>query len=379
MSTEQFSFSDHSHRRFNPLTRSWVLCSPHRAKRPWLGQVEEASVEKRPEYDPECYLCPGNKRATGAQNDNYASTYVFPNDYAAVHAEQPDCLSSTIAQVAAGNASSELFQVESTCGQCKVVCFSPRHDLTLPELELDAICEIVRTWQHIYTQLSADPTIQYVQIFENKGSMMGCSNPHPHGQVWALSEVPSEPRKEIESFKAFKAKSTSGGSDDTHSCLLCNYVKAEEENAAASETANRIIVQNNSFVALVPFWAVWPFETMIAAKSHVEDVTKLSAEQIRDLAAVLKELTCRYDNIFQCSFPYSMGLHQSPIAGHSDADYCHFHMHFYPPLLRSATVRKFLVGFEMMAEPQRDLTAEQAASRLRAQSTTHYKKQKLVC
>ncbi|KAJ1799956.1 galactose-1-phosphate uridyl transferase [Coemansia sp. RSA 2399] len=364
MSTEEFSFSDHSHRRFNPLTRTWVLCSPHRAKRPWLGQVEEAADEQRPPHDPRCYLCPGNTRATGEQNATYTSTYVFANDYAAVHAKQPDCSPHALAQIA-GEAS-DLFQVKSTRGQCKVVCFSPRHDLTLPELPLDAICQIVRAWQDIYIELSADASIGYVQIFENKGAMMGCSNPHPHGQVWALSEVPSEPATEIESFKAFK--STHAGS-----CLLCTYVEAEVSNAASS-SANRIVVQNASFVALVPFWALWPFETMVVARSHVPDVAKLSAEHTRDLAAVLQELTCRYDNVFQCSFPYSMGLHQAPTAGHPDSDACHFHMHFYPPLLRSATVRKFLVGFEMMAEPQRDLTAEQAASRLRAQSPVHYKK-----
>ncbi|KAJ2847976.1 galactose-1-phosphate uridyl transferase, partial [Coemansia erecta] len=186
MSDNEFSFSDHSHRRFNPLTDSWVLCSPHRAKRPWLGRVEEAPVEQRPEYDPECYLCPGNKRATGAQNEKYTSTFVFPNDYAAVHASQPDCTASDIEQVAGKDASSELFRVQSTRGQCSVVCFSPRHDLTLPELSLDEICDVVRAWKSIYTRLSDDPKINYVQIFENKGSMMGCSNPHPHGQVWAL-------------------------------------------------------------------------------------------------------------------------------------------------------------------------------------------------
>ncbi|KAJ1663620.1 galactose-1-phosphate uridyl transferase [Coemansia sp. RSA 1813] len=368
MSTKEFSFSDHSHRRFNPLTRAWVLCSPHRAKRPWLGQVEETLADQRPEYDPKCYLCPGNTRATGAQNDQYTSTYVFTNDYAAVHSKQPECSPSALVQVAGDSSkASELFQVESTCGQCKVVCFSPRHDLTLPELPLDDICRIVHAWQDIYTDLSADHSIEYVQIFENKGAMMGCSNPHPHGQVWALSEVPSEPAKEIDSFKAFRNKHAE------NPCLLCTYVEAEVGNAAISATANRIVAQNDSFVALVPFWALWPFETMVVAKSHLSDITKLSANQTRDLAAVLKELTCRYDNIFQCSFPYSMGLHQSPTASHPDSNCCHFHMHFYPPLLRSATVRKFLVGFEMMAEPQRDLTAEQAASRLRAQSQVHYK------
>ncbi|KAJ2888862.1 galactose-1-phosphate uridyl transferase [Coemansia asiatica] len=370
MSDNEFSFSDHSHRRFNPLTDSWVLCSPHRAKRPWLGRVEEAPVEQRPEYDPECYLCPGNKRATGAQNEKYTSTFVFPNDYAAVHASQPDCTASDIEQVAGKDASSELFRVQSTRGQCSVVCFSPRHDLTLPELSLDEICDVVRAWKSIYTRLSDDPKINYVQIFENKGSMMGCSNPHPHGQVWALSEIPSEPAKEIASLKKFNQRHCS---ESPYVCVLCSYVKAEESNAAASESTNRVVLQNESFMAIVPFWAVWPFETMIVAKSHISNINQLNDQQTRDLAQVMQGLTCRYDNLFQCSFPYSMGLHQSPTASHPDAACCHLHLHFYPPLLRNSTVRKFLVGFEMMAEPQRDLTAEQAAARLRALSSIHYK------
>ncbi|KAJ1940419.1 galactose-1-phosphate uridyl transferase, partial [Kickxella alabastrina] len=371
MPSEEFSFTDHSHRRFNPLNDSWVLCSPHRAKRPWLGQVEEASTEQRPEYDPQCFLCPGNTRATGAQNPNYPSTYVFPNDYAAVHKSQPDCPESALAQVAGANASDELFRVESTRGQCSVVCFSPRHDLTLPELSLDEICEVVRTWQSIYTELSKDPGVGYVQLFENKGAMMGCSNPHPHGQVWALSDVPSEPKKEMESLKKFNKKHASN--TGPRACLLCSYTKAEEANAAAGESTNRVVLQNDSFMGIVPFWAVWPFETMIVAKSHLSNINELDALQIRHLAEIMQGLTCRYDNMFQCSFPYSMGIHQSPTANHPDADGCHLHLHFYPPLLRNATVRKFLVGFEMMAEPQRDLTAEQAASRLRALSPIHYK------
>ncbi|KAJ2490107.1 galactose-1-phosphate uridyl transferase [Coemansia sp. RSA 2050] len=367
---EGFSFSGHSHRRFNPLTGSWVLCSPHRAKRPWLGQVEEAAREQRPAHDPACFLCPGNKRATGTTNDCYTSTYVFPNDYAAVHAEQPDCSADSLALVAGENASSDLFRVESARGQCSVICFSPRHDLTLPELGLDEICQIIRTWQSVYHELSANSGIAYIQIFENKGAAMGCSNPHPHGQVWALSVVPSEPAKEIESLKAYRQAHMSA---NPNACLLCAYVSAEEGNAAAGEQSSRLVLQNKSFVALVPFWATWPFETMIVAKHHIASIADLCEPKIADLAEIMQGLTCRYDNLFQCSFPYSMGLHQAPTATHPDAACCHLHMHFYPPLLRSATVRKFLVGFEMMAEPQRDLTAEQAASRLRAQSPTHYK------
>ncbi|KAI8325223.1 galactose-1-phosphate uridylyltransferase [Martensiomyces pterosporus] len=371
MSSEEFSFTDHSHRRFNPLTNTWVLCSPHRAKRPWLGQVEDPATEQQPEYDPACYLCPGNVRATGVKNDNYASTYVFPNDYAAVHAEQPECSAQSLSQVAGSSPSEELFRVESARGECKVVCFSPRHDLTLPELSLAEISQVIRTWQDMYAEMSARPGIGYVQLFENKGAMMGCSNPHPHGQMWALSDVPTEPGKEIDSFKAFRAKHAE---EAECPCLLCAYVKAEEQNAAKNGAANRVVLQNDSFMAIVPFWALWPFETMIVAKRHICNITELTDSQISDLAEVMQGLTCRYDNMFQCSFPYSMGVHQSPTAGHPDADCCHLHLHFYPPLLRSTTVRKFLVGFEMMAEAQRDLTAEQAASRLRALSPVHYKK-----
>ncbi|KAJ2821950.1 galactose-1-phosphate uridyl transferase, partial [Coemansia erecta] len=335
MSSEEFSFTDHSHRRLNPLTQSWVLCSPHRAKRPWLGQVEESSSEQRPEYDPKCYLCPGNTRATGARNEQYESTFVFTNDYAAVHADQPECSDAALKQVAGSHASGELFRVESTRGQCKVVCFSPRHDLTLPELSIGDISKVVRTWQQVYAELSADPAIGYVQLFENKGAMMGCSNPHPHGQVWALSDVPSEPAKEMASLHAFQQKHRHGA------CLLCSYVEAEQKNANA-ESTNRVVLENDSFMALVPFWAVWPFETMIVAKAHVADVGGLSSKQVHDLAETMQGLTIRYDNMFECSFPYSMGLHQSPTAAHPDSACCHLHLHFYPPLLRSATVRKFL-------------------------------------
>ncbi|KAJ2776372.1 galactose-1-phosphate uridyl transferase [Coemansia javaensis] len=367
-----FSPADHPHRRFNPLTGSWVLCSPHRAKRPWLGQVEAAAVadERRPAHDPQCYLCPGNRRATGAQNSDYTGTYVFANDYAAVHGEQPECTAEALAQVAGSGASDELFRIESVRGQCRVLCFTPRHDLTLAELGVDEVCRVVRAWQGVYAELSADPGIEYVQLFENKGAAMGCSNPHPHGQAWALSSIPAEPAAEMAALKAFRRRHGGSGPD---ACLLCSYARAEEANAAAGEAANRIVLQNASFVVVVPFWAVWPFETMVVARSHATDIGTLDDAQARDLAEVVRELAIRYDNLFQCSFPYSMGLHQSPTAGHPDGACCHLHLHFYPPLLRSATVRKFLVGFEMMAEPQRDLTPEQAAARLRALSPVHYK------
>ncbi|KAJ2145102.1 galactose-1-phosphate uridyl transferase [Coemansia sp. RSA 678] len=359
----EFSFTDHSHRRFNPLTQSWVLCSPHRAKRPWLGQTEEQSTSTQPPYDPKCYLCPGNTRATGTRNEQYTSTYVFTNDYAAVHENQPMCTNTDIEQVTRSSANG-LFRVESACGTCKVVCFSPRHDLTLPELSVEEIIQVVSAWQQVYADLSRNPEIKYVQLFENKGAVMGCSNPHPHGQAWALSHVPTEPAQEISSFRAYQKKH--------NACILCTYVEAELVNSK-TESTNRIIVQNESFMVVVPFWATWPFETMIVAKSHVSSISEMNDAMTRDLASAIRELTIRYDNLFECSFPYSMGLHQAPTATHEDGACCHLHLHFYPPLLRSKEVRKFLVGFEMMAEPQRDLTAEQAASRLRALSSVHYK------
>ncbi|KAI7884610.1 galactose-1-phosphate uridylyltransferase [Lichtheimia hyalospora FSU 10163] len=351
MSTDTFDFNNHSHRRYNPLTRSWVLCSPHRTQRPWQGHRESAQIEKRPEYDATCYLCPGNQRANGDCNPKYDSTFVFPNDFAAVKSEQPVLVDTT-------EDDDDLIRTQGVRGECHVMCFSPRHDLTMAEMTVEEIEQVVKQWTSSYKAMAEKDYIKHVQIFENKGAAMGCSNPHPHGQMWCTEQVPEEPQTELDSLKAYR---------DTHDgrCLLCQYAQRELKHS------NRVVFENDSFVCVVPFWALWPFETLLLPKHHLSSLKQFSDQHRRDLADALRRITCRYDNLFECSFPYSMGIHQSPIG--DDYDYAHLHLHFYPPLLRSATVRKFLVGFEMLGEPQRDITPEQAASRLRDCSEIHYK------
>jgi len=347
---ESFNISDHPHRRYNALTGEWILVSPHRAKRPWQGQVEKPPVEKRPEYDPKCYLCPGNERAGGAVNPKYNDTFVFVNDFSALLDNTP-----------VGNFNDhELFRAESDSGICKVICFSPRHDLTIPEMKLDEIKKVVDLWCDEYKILGGNPDINYVQIFENKGAVMGCSNPHPHGQIWSSRLIPSEIEKENVTQTTFfkKHKKT----------LLSEYLEKE------LEEKNRILFENDDFVGLVPFWAVWPFEALIVSKRPVENLLGLTENERIALADAYKKLTVMYDNIFEVSFPYSAGLHQAPTDGKDHPEW-HMHMHFYPPLLRSATVKKFMVGYEMLASPQRDITAERVAERLRSLSKEHYKNQ----
>jgi UDPglucose--hexose-1-phosphate uridylyltransferase len=334
------------HRRFNPLTREWVLVSPHRAQRPWQGRIETPSLHA-PQYDPSCYLCPRNARAGGVHNPDYKTTFSFDNDFAALLLTAPDPAPAT----------SQLFRVEPETGICRVVCFSPRHDLTLAQMPEPDILGVVDIWTQEHASLSTRPGIQYVQIFENRGELMGCSNPHPHCQIWASSSVPNEPAKEQTSLADYHQKKGT--------CLLCDYLAQEQA------SGERIVCENQHFLGVVPFWAVWPFETLLLSKRHLPNLSKLSPDERASLANILKQLTTRYDNLFEISFPYSMGFHQSPADGNPHAEQ-HFHAHYYPPLLRSATVKKFMVGYELLASPQRDITPESAAERLRALSAVHF-------
>lgn len=337
------------HRRLNPLTGEWVLVSPHRNQRPWLGQTEKTAAIPALTYDPGCYLCPGNQRAGGARNPNYASTFVFTNDFAAL---KPDVSAATQDESGRG-----LIVAESEAGTCKVVCFSPRHDLTLARMALPEIVSVVDVWATQYAEIGSLPYINYIQIFENRGEMMGCSNPHPHGQIWANQTIPNEPRKEQEAQLAYLRKHGT--------CLLCAYLEME------SQARTRIVLENEHFTALVPFWAVWPFEILVLCKRHVPDILALDSSARASLAEMIRSLTTRYDNLFETSFPYSMGFHQSPTDGNAHPEW-HLHAHYYPPLLRSASVRKFMVGYELLGGPQRDITPESAATALRNLGEIHY-------
>ena len=335
------------HRRFNPLTREWVLVSPHRTQRPWLGKVEQTASTEQPSYDPSCYLCPGNERAGGARNPKYLSTFVFDNDYAAL---LPNAETIDIDERG-------LIVARSEKGVCRVLCFSPRHDLTIGRMKSENIREVVDCWASETSSLRAIPWINHVQIFENRGALMGASNPHPHCQIWATESLPTEPSKELVSFVQYRS--------EKRACLICDYLRLERE------LGERIVCENDSFTVLVPYWAVWPFETLVFSKRHVQDLVQLSNLERTHLAEILQRTVCRYDNLFQTSFPYSMGFHQQPTDGKSHEEW-HLHAHYYPPLLRSATVQKFMVGFELLGTPQRDLTPESAADKLRSASEIHY-------
>lgn len=345
---EPFNLSDHPHRRLNPLTGEWVLVSPHRTKRPWQGQTEKLPLEERPAYDPTCYLCPGNLRAGGVVNPVYEHTFVFENDFAAL---MPLAVEGRV-EVAG------LLQAEPVRGICRVLCFSPRHDLTLAEMPVTDIRRVVDAWAEQTAALAALPYIGYVQVFENRGAMMGASNPHPHGQIWATELVPNEPAKEAARQAAYFAQHGRP--------LLSDYLALEEA------TGERVVCANDEWVALVPFWAVWPFETMVLPRRPAATLPELDDPARDALADILKRLITRYDNLFEVSFPYSMGWHQRPCDGREYGGWW-LHAHFYPPLLRSATVRKFMVGFEMLGEPQRDIPAEAAAARLRSLSEIHFR------
>jgi UDPglucose--hexose-1-phosphate uridylyltransferase len=345
----KFDINEDPHRRFNPLINEWVLVSPHRSKRPWQGQNEKIHTNALPQYDPECYLCPGNVRANGMHNPDYKESFVFDNDFAALKQEEIEWENNT---------KPTFFKAQPERGISRVVCFSPNHNETLPEMSVEAIERTISTWQKEYTDLGSIDYINYVQIFENKGSVMGCSNPHPHGQIWAQSSLPTQVEKTQATLKAYY---------DLHQrTLLQDYVQEE------LQQQERIVIENDHFVALVPFWAIWPFETMIVSKRNATAITDFSPEEVSHFALILKQLTTKYDNLFETSFPYSSGIHQSPTDGDEHPEW-HFHMHFYPPLLRSATVKKFMVGYEMMGESQRDITPEKSAAMLREQSYTHYK------
>lgn len=326
------------HRRLNPLTGRWVLVSPHRSERPWLGQVDPVALRPTLAHDPECYLCPGNVRAGGMVNADYDGVWVFDNDFPALR------------PVAGIMETDPLLQAEPVAGTCRVICFSPDHSKTLPELSQDQVRAIIDIWAAQSAELGAN--YPWVQLFENKGAMMGCSNPHPHGQFWASSHIPDEPA--IEAMRQLDYLGKHGRA------MLLDVADRELDGP-------RVVVQTAHWLAVVPWWATWPFETLLLPRFAVQRIDQLDDAQRDDLSTALRELTARYDNLFGCSFPYSMGWHGAPYV-EGDQTHWQLHAHFYPPLLRSAEVRKFMVGYELLADAQRDLTPEQAADRLRAAS-----------
>jgi UDPglucose--hexose-1-phosphate uridylyltransferase len=328
--------TDAVHRRYNPLTGRWVLVSPHRGQRPWLGQVDPVIQPTVLSHDPECYLCPSNVRANGVVNENYDGVWVFDNDYPALQTE------------AGAVESDPLFRAEAVSGLCRVICFSGDHSKTLPQLSPAQVRALIDVWAAQSSELGKH--YPWVQLFENKGAMMGCSNPHPHGQIWASSHVPDEPVNEDTHQRSYLAENNN---------VLLRDVAAQEADGP------RVVTQSAYWLAIVPYWATWPFETLLLPRFSIQRIEQMEDDQRDDLATILRDLTARYDNLFGCSFPYSMGWHGAP---HLDGDHSHWqlHAHFYPPLLRSAEIRKFMVGYEMLADAQRDLTPEQAAERLRA-------------
>jgi UDPglucose--hexose-1-phosphate uridylyltransferase len=336
------NLTEEPHRRLNPLTNEWVLVSPHRAARPWQGEVARQQTTREPAYDPGCYLCPGNARAGGIRNPKYETTFVFTNDFAALNPDTPIAREDVEGR--------GLLVAQSEPGICRVICFSPRHDLTLATMTPEQIEVVVHTWMEQFHELGGLESIHHVQIFENRGAMMGASNPHPHCQIWATASIPGEPAKELAAQRSYL---------QSHSqCLLCDYVAIERRRQV------RMVYENAAFVGLVPFWAVWPFEILVVSRRHIGSMNDFTWDDARLLSQMLHRVTSTYDKVFGAPFPYSMGFHQSPTGG-ADHPEWHFHAHFYPPLLRSATVRKFMVGFEMLGNPQRDITPEIVAARLR--------------
>ena len=343
----QYNFQ-YPHRRKNVLTGDWVLVSPHRTNRPWQGEISSKDDNSRPQYDPGCYLCPGNKRANGEINPQYENTFVFTNDFSALLENTEEYKLNK----------KDLLIAQSEKGICRVINYSPKHNLTLAEIEESEIAKVIKTWQVEFKALGSNPNINHVQIFENKGSMMGNSNPHPHCQIWAQESIPMEAMKELKQFKKYYKKNKQS--------ILQDYLKLE------LKLNERIVFQNESFVILIPYWAVWPYETLIISKRKISNILQFNKIEMKNFANVLKVITTKYDNLFKTSFPYSSGLHQAPTNGKDYKEF-HFHMHFLPPLLRSASIKKFMVGYEMLAEPQRDITPEYSAEVLKNLSSIHYK------
>ncbi|HUX67297.1 MAG TPA: UDP-glucose--hexose-1-phosphate uridylyltransferase [Terriglobales bacterium] len=322
--------------------REWMLVSPQRTDRPWQGQTEAAAAPAAaPAHDPHCYLCPGNARAHGARNPDYGGVYIFDNDFPAMNLE---------AAPAPPAAMPPLLRWAPEPGVCRVVCYSPRHDLTLSHLPQAAVEAVVAAWTEQAQELGGRPEIASVMIFENRGAMMGASNPHPHGQIWANAHLPNLIAREQAALGDYHHER--GG------CLLCDYLQME------LEQRERVVWENEGFVAVVPYWANWPFEVLLLSRAHRGGLEELAGGERGQLAAMLRRLLRGYDGLFATPFPNSWGFHLPPTDGQEHPEN-HLHAHFYPPLLRSATVRKFMVGYELLAMPQRDLTPESAAARLR--------------
>jgi UDPglucose--hexose-1-phosphate uridylyltransferase len=338
----QFRLTEDPHRRLNALTNEWILVSPHRMARPWQGEVAKTSGHVSPQYDPDCYLCPGNARSGGVRNPSYTSTFIFDNDFAA--------LKFGVVSGRSDVENKSLLVAEAETGICRVMCFSPRHDLTLATMAVGDIETVVRTWVEQFRELGSLTNIKHVQIFENRGAMMGASNPHPHCQIWSTSSIPEQPAKELIAQQTYLRSH--------ERCLLCDYLDLEQRQE------ERMICANEGFAVVVPFWAVWPYEVLLCSRRHIGSLLDFSKDDFKSLAQILHRITSAYDRVFNSPFPYSMGFHQTPTDGVEHPEW-HFHAHFYPPLLRSATIKKFMVGFEMLGTPQRDITPESAAQRLR--------------